>query len=333
MPSLIKDKSGIFYIVFSHKPKHIWRSLRTRDCKEAYRKFLEEQDLQPGKKGLTLLQAEREYLSFVKTNLSPKTHLCYSNTFKCLENYFGNRRIDEITMRGIEFYKSSRAAKVSANTVNHELRMLRAFLNKLVDWKLLHESPCAKVKDIRVADETRAFLNTDQLNKLLKYLEGSFLHDIVLFAAMTGMRRGEIVNLSWNDVDMERKVIVVRSSGSYQTKAGKSRTIPMNSTVLQLLAGNPHTSKYVFTGKRGDRLNGNFVRGRLKAATKALGLDSRLHFHSLRHTFASLLVQRGISLYHVQKLLGHSSPRVTEIYAHIGTSELSSSVEKLAITV
>ena len=54
----------------------------------------------------------------------------------------------------------------------------------------LHESPCAKVKDIRVVDETRAFLSTEELDKLLKYLKGSFLHDIVLFAAMTGMRRG-----------------------------------------------------------------------------------------------------------------------------------------------
>ncbi len=114
----------------------------------------------------------------------------------------------------------------------------------------------------------RAFLSTEELDKLLKYPKGSFLHDVVLFAAMTGMRRGEIINLSWNDVDIERKVIMVRSSGSYQTKAGKIRIIPMNSTVLQLLAGRPHTSQYVFTGKRGDKLNGNFVRGRLKAADK-----------------------------------------------------------------
>jgi integrase len=331
MPSLIKDKSGTFYIVFSQQSKRIWRSLHTKDRKEAYRKFVEEQDSKPGKKGLTLFQAEKEYLAFVKTNLAPKTYLSYSNTFKRLENHFGNRVVEEITARDLEFYKSSRASTVSANTVNHELRMIRAFLNKLVDWKLLHESPCARVKDIRVVDETRAFLTTDELDKLLKYLKESFLHDIVLFAAMTGMRRGEIVNLSWNDVDLARKLIVVRSSGSYQTKAGKIRTIPMNSTVVQVLAGRPRSSGYVFTGKRGDKLNGNFVRGRLKAATKALGLDSRLHFHSLRHTFASLLVQKGISLYHVQKLLGHSSPRVTEIYAHLGTSELSGSVEKLAI--
>ena len=71
-----------------------------------------------------------------------------------------------------------------------------------------------------------------------------------------------------------------------------------------------------------------------KKVHKACGdceLDTKLHFHSLRHTFASLLVKEGVSLYHVQRLLGHSSSRVTEIYAHLGTSELNISVEKLAI--
>ena len=239
--------------------------------------------------------------------------------------------LEDISPRDIEGYKSERAGEVSPNTVNHELRMFRAFLHKLVDWKLIHESPCTSVKDIRVVDQTRAFLSSEELSRILEKLKDSFLHDVVLFAAMTGMRRGEIVNLSWNDVDMERKLIVVRSSSSYQTKSGKIRTIPMNSTVLGLLACRSHSAEYVFTGKRGEKLNGNFVRGKLKAAVKDCGLDPRLHFHSLRHTFASLLVQRGISLYHVQKLLGHSSPRVTEIYAHLGGSELMESVEKLAI--
>jgi len=331
MPSLVKDKSGTFYIVFSQQKKRIWRSLGTKDKRAAYKRFLEEQDAQPGKKGLTLFQAEREYLAFVKTNLSPKTNESYTKTFKHLEEYFGDRLLEDISPRDIEGYKSERAGEVSPNTVNHELRMFRAFLHKLVDWKLIHESPCTSVKDIRVVDQTRAFLSSNELSKILEKLKDSFLHDVVLFAAMTGMRRGEIVNLSWTDVDMARKLIVVRSSSSYQTKSGKIRTIPMNSTVLELLAGRARSSSYVFTGKRGERLNGNFVRGRLKAAFADCGLDSRLHFHSLRHTFASLLVQRGISLYHVQKLLGHSSPRVTEIYAHLGGSELLESVEKLAL--
>ena len=332
MASLVKDKSGTYYIVFSQQKKRIWRSLGTKDKRAAYKRFLEEENAQPGKKGFTLFQAEREYLAFVKTNLSPKTNESYKKTFKHLEEYFGDRLINEITARDIEGYKSARAAKkISPNTVNHELRMLRAFLHKLVDWKLIHESPCTSVKDIRVVDQTRAFLSIEELSKILEKLKGSFLHDVVLFAAMTGMRRGEIVNLSWSDVDMERKLIIIRSSSSYQTKSGKIRTIPMNSTVFELLACRIHAAGYVFTGKRGEKLNGNFVRAKLKAAVRDCELDPKLHFHSLRHTFASLLVQKGISLYQVQKLLGHSSPRVTEIYAHLNVSDLVASVEKLAI--
>jgi len=85
----------------------------------------------------------------------------------------------------------------------------------------------------------------------------------------------------------------------------------------------------LFPGDRGGLSNGDFMAKRFKEAIRACGLDPRLHFHSLRHTFASLLVKDGVSLYHVQKLLGHSSPRVTEIYAHLGGSELLGSVERL----
>lgn len=150
---------------------------------------------------------------------------------------------------------------------------------------------------------------------------------------MTGLRRGEIVNLLWQDIDLQRETILVRSSEDYQTKSGKIRLIPMNSTVQQLLQRLPRISSFVFPAKRGGMINGNFLRRKFKSAVRNCGLDPRLHFHSLRHTFASLLVQSGISLYHVQKLLGHSSPRVTEMYAHLGGAELRSSVEELSIRV
>jgi hypothetical protein len=107
----------------------------------------------------------------------------------------------------------------------------------------------------------------------------------------------------------------------------------MNSTVKSLLEGMSNRTGYLFPGDRGGKYNGNFTSQRFRKAIKDCGLDKRLHFHSLRHTFASLLVKEGISLYHVQKLLGHSSPRVTEIYAHLGGAELFGSVETLALNV
>lgn len=304
MPSLIKDKSGVFYIVFCHQSKRIWRSLGTKDRRAAYKRIFEEQDSKPGKKGLTLFQAEKEYLAFVRTNLAPKTNESYTKTFKHLEEHFGDRPLEEITPREIELYKSKRAGEVSPNTVNHELRMLRAFLNKLVDWKLLHESPCARAKDIRVVDTIRPYLSKEDLMKLLA--------------------------LTWEDVDLKQGTLLVHSTIGHQTKWGKIRLVPINTALRDLLEKMPKTEGLIFTGERGGWKRGDFVGRSFKKAVRDCGLDSRLHFHSLRHTFASLLVKEGVSPHHVQRLLGHSSSRVTEIYAHLGTTELSGSVEKLA---
>ncbi len=329
MPSLIKDKSGVFFIVYSVKGKRVWRSLKTTQRKEAYQRFVERQSLDPTLPRMTLPRAEVEYLSYVKTNFAPKTLSSYSQTLKHLNEFFVGKHLDQFTPRDIELYKAERASKVSHHTVNHELRCIRAFFNRLLAWKFLKESPCTGVKDIRVAQEIPAYLSKEALQKLLDFTKESRLHDIILFAAMTGLRRGEIFNLAWNDVDLDRGTILVKSNQAYQTKAGKIRVVPMNSVVRQLLEGMGRNTDFLFPGDRGYRNNGNFIRAKFKKSIRACGLDSRLHFHSLRHTFASLLVKEGVSLYHVQKLLGHSSPRVTEIYAHLGGAELLGSVEKL----
>ena len=105
----------------------------------------------------------------------------------------------------------------------------------------------------------------------------------------------------------------------------------MNSTVLELLECRAHSSEYVFTGKRGEKLNGNFVRAKLKAAVRDCELDPKLHFHSLRHTFASWLVQDGVSLYEVQKLLGHTDMKVTQIYSHLQPEQLHDTVNRIHI--
>jgi integrase len=189
------------------------------------------------------------------------------------------------------------------------------------------------VKTIRICDAVRPFLSREELRKLLDYTAGTQLHDIILLAAMTGLRKGEVLNLTWDDVDLQRGVLLIRSSISYRTKGGKMRVVPLNRTVSDLLKNLPKSSGPIFSGDRGGAYNHDFLSKRFKRAVLGAGLDSRLHFHSLRHTFASLLVRDGVPLYHVQKLLGHSSARVTEIYAHLGQAELGSSVEKLSLSI
>jgi integrase len=332
MGSLIRHKSGVYYSITSLNGKRVWRSLGTKNRMEAYKKFLSETKHEVKKpKSLSLADAQDQYLEYVKTNFAPKTVRVYDNVFKIFNKFMGDVEVSGISTRDIDLYKATRIKNVSGNTVNHDLRSLKAFFNRLVVWKMIDSNPCTGIKTIRVVDTIRPYLSKEDLAKLLKHTQGTQLHDIILLAAMTGLRRGELLGLTWEDVDLKQGTLLVHSTIGHTTKGGKIRLIPMNTAVRQLFERLPKTEGPIFIGERGGWKRGDFVCRSFKKAIRNCKLDTKLHFHSLRHTFASLLVKEGVSLYHVQRLLGHSSSRVTEIYAHLGTTELSGSVEKLAM--
>lgn len=330
MPSLIQTKrDGTFYIVTSEKGKRVWRSLQTQDRKEANRLFLQrtEKPVKPQKQALKALQ--NEYLQYMATNHSPKTLEVYKRVFKWFNAFIGRVPISELNARHFDSYKNYRIGKASAHTINQEIRGLRAFFNRLIVWKIIDSSPMRGIKELKIVEKIPPYLTKENLEKLLENTKDSPIHDLILFAAMTGLRKGEIMNLTWNDVDLKKGTILVRSSLIANTKGGKIRTLPINSRVMALLMEREPKEGLVFPGDRGGRYNEDFLAKRFKRAILDCGLDTRLHFHSLRHTFASLLVTEGVSLYHVQRLLGHSSPRITQVYAHLGENELLASVEIL----
>lgn len=332
MASLIKHRSGVFYIIESIAGKRVWRSLHTRNRTEAFRSFLSESKSHVKKpKSLSLTDAQDQYKDYVRTNFAERTVSVYENVFIIFNRFVGDVELSEITTHDIDLYKAHRIKEVSPSTVNHDLRSLKAFFNRLLVWKLIESNPCTGTKGIRIVDTIRPYLSKEDLLKVLKHTKGTQLHDIILLAAMTGLRRGELLGLTWQDVDLKQGTLLVHSTIGHQTKGGKIRLVPLNTAVRDLLENMPKTEGVIFTGERGGWKKGDFVAKCFKKACKDCELDSKLHFHSLRHTFASLLVKEGVSLYHVQRLLGHSSSRVTEIYAHLGTTELSGSVEKLAM--
>ncbi len=108
----------------------------------------------------------------------------------------------------------------------------------------------------------------------------------------------------------------------------------MSEVVFQLLwnKAQSSTSKYVFT-VNGRNICKDWVTHRSKYYVRKANLDSKLHFHSLRHTFATWLVQEGVSIYAVQKLLGHSSISVTQVYSHLAASELHGAVNKISVSL
>ncbi|MHB8232054.1 MAG: site-specific integrase [bacterium] len=151
-----------------------------------------------------------------------------------------------------------------------------------------------------------------------------YLRPIVVTALNTGMRKGEILSLTWDRVDLKNRIILLD-----KTKNGERREIPVNDTLYRALSGltrrldiklvfpNPETLKQYYD------LKGTFGR----ALAKSHITDFR--FHDLRHTFASRLVMKGIDLTTVKELLGHKDVKMTLRYAHLAPAHIRKAVEIL----
>lgn len=143
------------------------------------------------------------------------------------------------------------------------------------------------------------------------------------------MRQGEIVNMQWSWIDFRNNIITVSNTNGFKTKSKKERKIPMNDTVKNILVNRlPKIRKinvkndYLFCKIAGIKLNEDFVSTKFKKSVRDAKLNDKVHFHTLRHNFASILVQRGVSLYVIKELLGHSDLRTTLIYSHLQKENL-----------
>jgi len=137
------------------------------------------------------------------------------------------------------------------------------------------------------------------------------------------MRLGELLNMKWNWIDFKQNIITVQCSATFTTKSKKERIIPISPILRSQLSNqlpkviDLEKNTFVFARINGIKLNVDFVSKQFKKSVRAAGLDDKIHFHTLRHSFASLLVQRSVSLYVVKELLGHESLTTTQIYAHL----------------
>ncbi len=285
-------------------------------------------------KGIHLSEFENKFLEFAKNNFAHYTRNIYKLVVREMIRIVGDLRINKYSMRHIDHYKSVRQETLLPRSVNRELQALRSLMYLAVRWEYLKQNPFCNVKMCRVPESKPKFLTSTQAGHFISVISEEWLRDLVFFAINTGLRRAEITHLTWDKVDFENRILIIQSDANFKTKAGKSRIVPMNDGVFNLLSGYNETRKYDlvfnFEGKkiREDRLTKGF-----KRFLKFAELDASLTFHHLRHTFASLLVQDGVSIYEVQKLLGHSTITVTEIYAHLQPNRLHEAVGRISLNM
>jgi integrase len=266
------------------------------------------------------------YLTEHSPRKSPLSRLRDQSLANHLRDFFGETALLEISKRLVGEYKAKRRRDEAAPaTINKELGLLKHAFNLAVkEWEWLDANHLASVSLEPVNNARDRWLTWEEERALLE-ASPDWLKEIVVFALNTGMRLGEIVNLKWHNVDLTRSTMtLVRSKNQLRG------TLPINSRVFEILMmkGGQAGCDYVFCSKVGTRLFARNLRRTFVIAREKAGLTD-VRFHDLRHTFATRLVQNGVDLYRVQRLLGHKTHVMTQRYAHHYPESLRSAVKVL----
>ena len=307
-------------------PAHINRedakkALSIRKAEIAQGKF----DIAQTEKKIPFTKLADSFKEYSKAN--KKSYERDNTSIKFLNEYFGNKSLQQINTWHVEQYKSNRKkqhtryGKPPANaTINREIACLKTMFKKAVEWELTSNNPAKDVKKFKENNINLRILSKEEFQNLYDCSTDS-LKAFLLIAVNTGMRPGEIFNLKRKDVDLKQKYINVTDS-----KNGESRIIPINDDLYACLNGLDRVNEYVLTHDDGKPVKSN--KGAFSSALKKSGID-HCRVYDLRHTFASNLVMAGVDIVTVKELMGHKDITMTMRYSHPTPEHKKQAVERL----
>jgi integrase/recombinase XerD len=242
--------------------------------------------------------------------------------------------LQSIGIREIEHFLSKKKQEASEWSARKYYGSLAAAFEKAVHWELIKANPFRKVKKPKPPEVMPLFFSENEFNTMLLTMQSKDFRELCITALLSGLRLGELLALQWNDIDFNSKVIQVKNSETFTTKTRKNRIVPMSEELFRLLRDRKENIKnestFVFHNKKGKPLKEQTISQQFKKHVIDAGINDKLHFHSLRHSFATHLVKKGVPLFAIQKLLGHSTSKTTEIYSHLLPQQLHREVNVLA---
>lgn len=283
---------------------------------------------------VTFKDTLQKYLEYSRLNKSARTVASEMSRWKKFSAFLeekGVLKLRSITPELIEEYKGRVVEASSAANFNHDLTLIKSMLNKAVEWRCLKENPLKYFKMLRNNNvrELR-FLTIEEIEKILITAD-PLMQKVVTILLNTGMRRGELIYLGWEDIDFQNKLIKVQSKpeSGFHPKSYKARSIPMNAEVERILMDMPQRGKFVFDNGNDQPLHAdNWFWRRFNRILKNADIKNAC-LHTLRHTFASHLVMSGVDLRTIQELMGHSTVKVTERYSHLSPDHRTRAVLNL----
>ncbi|MDG5469848.1 site-specific integrase [Deltaproteobacteria bacterium IMCC39524] len=226
--------------------------------------------------------------------------------------------------------KTNRGTPKSPATVNRYTATLSHLFNVAIrEWEWMEFNPLTRIKKLTESRGRVRFLDEDERDRLLETCKESsepLLYPLVVLALTTGMRRGEIMGITWKDVDFERKRILL-----HKTKNNERRAAPLVGPAHVLLKELSKVRRldnpYVFPGKKADK--SAYIRKAWKEALTQAKIED-FRFHDLRHTTASYLAMNGATSPEIAEVLGHKTLEMVKRYAHLSETHTTSVVEKMA---
>jgi integrase len=325
-------RGDYYYMKFQMRGVSIYESCKTSNKKLAEMIMLKKREeilLNKSNikqiKDITFNVLSEKYLSFISGKLKSIRRI--KSMLKILNFYFADKLLSNIEIQDIEklqndYLKSNH----TINYTNNLIRILKVMYSKAYDYQLIDETTLLKIRKIKLlrgGNERIRFLSQQEYESLLSVCKEP-LKSIIILASNTGMRKGEILNLKWSQVDLTNRLIMLDSS----TKSRKKREIPLNDyAYLVLSKTKKHKNEYVFINPESNKPFTDLKKS-FGTAIKKSGLVD-FHFHDLRHSFASNLILNNVNVATIKELLGHSDLRTTMKYSHINDNQLKQAVNSL----
>ena len=247
---------------------------------------------------------------------SKKSQIPVKAQIKLIKLMIGNYSLSRLTSSVIAKFRDNRVKKVSGETVRKDLLLIRRVLHaSVVDWgiQLPNGNPVAAVRLPSPSKPRDRRLETGEEKKLLKAAKDSAgnLHNIIVFAIETAMRRGEIINMQWGDINFSKKILHID-----KTKTDSPRTIPLSKQAMKILKKEVRNIDGAIWNIQPNSITQAFRRICKKAEIK------NLRFHDLRLEATTRLFEKGFNIMEVSSITGHKDLKMLKRYTHLKAEDL-----------
>lgn len=342
-PFLSRCEKGVFYIHFTNpdtgKRTKISTHTKIRSQAElALSHFMKSQSSELIQRCLPKNVKISDLLDLIlkafSSRKSQNTLSLYQLAFKQLIRIMGNKQIISITRFDADYFINSLiSGKLQWTSINIYTRHIKSAFSIALSYGLIEDNPFKQIQQLTVPDWIRPVPSNAELLILLKSVLDTFMLRIVKFALLTAMRRSEIVNLQWKDIDFEGRKIHVRCKEDFKTKTRKNREIPLTEAISKVLKAPAFENQtnifllrdqnsYVFGKENGFRITPNCITHKFKKLVRLAGLDDKICFHVLRHVALSQMAISGMPIHMIKEIAGHSSISTTQKYLHCNTETM-----------